>query len=420
MAIEGVYFDLIPVKADGTLDETHKMERITNANGYASFAGLKAGSTYQLKEILHQNYFLPNENKMLVTVTKSENSDVPTITMTETNPNDPEHPKINQNQDGEAVLVYPIQNYLSPETAVISKRFENISANAIQEILNHYQIIVKDEKTGTVIETLTKKNAVWISSDYKQLIWYVGNLTSGGSYTLTEEHYQSTNQAYQNVTVTVQKDIKTIKSAKIPVIIAGNGENKTASVTIEKGTEHNWIRFINTYSNTYDLQLRKVDSVTGKPLQHTVFSLYGKHEESTDPSRWVRYTKSDGTTITLYYIKDAEGTNENRYTTIQNLNFSNTSKSYIYVLQESTVPDGYLPPTDITSEQVLEVTPDQIGNGVYSLSLKNTPKTESLVIQKTVSETLQDKDALYKITLQITDPTFSEQTLKNIHFLIKF
>lgn len=416
LAIEGVYFDLIPVKADGTLDETHKMERITNANGYASFAGLKAGSTYQLKEILHQNYFLPNENKMLVTVTKSENSDVPTITMTETNPNDPEHPKINQNQDGEAVLVYPIRNYLSPETAVISKRFENISANAIQEILNHYQIVVKDEKTGTVIETLTKKNAVWISSDYKQLIWYVGNLTSGGSYTLTEEHYQSTNQAYQNVTVTVQKDIKTIKSAKIPVIIAGNGENKTASVTIEKGTEHNWIRFINTYSNTYDLQLRKVDSVTGKPLQHTVFSLYGKHEESTDPSRWVRYTKSDGTTITLYYIKDAEETNENGYTTIQNLNFSNTSKSYIYVLQESTVPDGYLPPTDITSEQVLEVTPDQIGNGVYSLSLKNTPKTESLVIQKTVSETLQDKDALYKITLQITDPNASEQALKKYPF----
>ena len=81
---------------------------------------------------------------------------------------------------------------------MISKRFENISANAIQEILNHYQIVVKDEKTGTVIETLTKKNAVWISSDYKQLIWYVGNLTSGGSYTLTEEHYQSTNQSYQN------------------------------------------------------------------------------------------------------------------------------------------------------------------------------------------------------------------------------
>ena len=71
LAIEGVYFDLIPIKADGTLDETHKMERITNANGYASFAGLKAGSTYQLKEILHQNYFLPNENKMLVTVTKN-------------------------------------------------------------------------------------------------------------------------------------------------------------------------------------------------------------------------------------------------------------------------------------------------------------------------------------------------------------
>lgn len=39
-----------------------------------------------------------------------------------------------------------------------------------------------------------------------------------------------------------------------------------------------------------------------------------------------------------------------------------------------------------------------------------------MVIQKTVSETLQDKDALYKITLQITDPTASEQALKKYPF----
>lgn len=416
LTMKGVHFDLIPIKKDGTLDETQKIERITNANGYASFAGLKAGSTYQLKEVFYQNYFLPNENKMIVTVTRDENSDIPTITVTETNPNDPEHPKTYQNQDGESVLIYSVQNYLSPETAMISKNFENISSDAIQDILKNYQIVVKNDKTGAIVETLTKENAVRVSSDYKQLIWYVGSLTSGVSYTLTEEHYQSDNQAYQNVTVTAQKDIKISNSAEIPVEISGSGENKTASVTIEKGTEHNWIRFINTYANTYDLQLRKVDSVTGKPLQHAVFSLYGKHEESTDPSRWVRYTKSDGTTITLYYIKDAEETDENGYTTIQNLNFSNTSKSYIYILQESTAPEGYLSPTDITSEQVLEVTPNQIGNGVYSLSLKNTPKTESLVIQKTVSQALQDKDALYKITLQITDPTASEQALKKYPF----
>ena len=43
------------------------------------------------------------------------------------------------------------------------------------------------------------------------------------------------------------------------------------------------------------------------------------------------------------------------------------------MLQETTVPDGYMTPIDISPEQVLEVTPSQIGNGTYALSMK-TPQ----------------------------------------------
>ena len=116
---------------------------------------------------------------------------------------------------------------------------------------------------------------------------------------------------------------------------------------MKKSNTHEWVGFINSYSNTYTLKLRKVDSVTEKPLQNAVFALYGKYEEATDPSRIVRYTKPDGSIIILYYIKNAAPTDADGYTTIQGLHFSDTEKSYIYVLQETTVPDGYMTPIDI-------------------------------------------------------------------------
>lgn len=185
---------------------------------------------------------------------------------------------------------------------------------------------------------------------------------------------------------------------------------------MKKSNTHEWVGFINSYSNTYTLKLRKVDSVTEKPLQNAVFALYGKHEEATDPSRIVRYTKPDGSIIILYYIKNAAPTDADGYTTIQGLHFSDTEKSYIYVLQETTVPDGYMTPIDISPEQVLEVTPSQIGNGTYALSMKNTAKTESLTIQKLVSEQLQEKDVSYSIHLKITDTVDTDQAVKKYPF----
>ena len=159
-----------------------------------------------------------------------------------------------------------------------------------------------------------------------------------------------------------------------------------------------------------------MDSVTENPLQNAVFALYGKHEEATDPSRIVRYTKPDGSIIILYYIKNAAPTDADGYTTIQGLHFSDTEKSYIYVLQETTVPDDYMTPIDISPEQVLEVTPSQIGNGTYALSMKNTAKTESLTIQKLVSEQLQEKDVSYSIHLKITDTVNFAQAVKKYPF----
>ena len=86
------------------------------------------------------------------------------------------------------------------------------------------------------------------------------------------------------------------------------------------------------------------------------------------------------------------------------------------MLQETTVPDGYMTPIDISPEQVLEVTPSQIGNGTYALSMKNTAKTESLTIQKLVSEQLQEKDVSYSIHLKITDTVNFAQAVKKYPF----
>lgn len=302
------------------------------------------------------------------------------------------------------------------EEMTITKTFRNLEENQVNEILkNGYQIVVKNGN-GTILTTLTQANAVRVSSDYKRLIWYVSGLEDGKTYTVTEEHYQSSSQKYANVTVTAQQSDFIVAPYSIPVTVNGTGENRTASLSMKKSNTHEWVGFINSYSNTYTLKLRKVDSVTEKPLQNAVFALYGKHEEATDPSRIVRYTKPDGSIIILYYIKNAAPTDADGYTTIQGLHFSDTEKSYIYVLQETTVPDGYMTPIDISPEQVLEVTPNQIGNGTYTLSMKNTAKTESLTIQKLVSEQLQEKDVSYSIHLKIADTVNFAQAVKKYPF----
>ena len=74
------------------------------------------------------------------------------------------------------------------------------------------------------------------------------------------------------------------------------------------------------------------------------------------------------------------------------------------------MPDGYTAPTEITPEQVLEVKPDQVGNGDYALSVHNTAKTEPLTIRKTVSDDLQTRDNTYTIRLTLTDPNKRQGT----------
>lgn len=228
------------------------------------------------------NYFQPNENTMIVDVTITESSDIPTITVTETTKDGTVHTYTNS--VGNPVLLYSVQNSLSDSTGVITKDFENIPSSEIQKILNNgYQIVVKNGN-GTILTTLTQANAVRVSSDYKRLIWYVSGLEDGKTYTVTEEHYQSSSQKYANVTVTAQQSDFIVAPYSIPVTVNGTGENRTASLSMKKSNTHEWVGFINSYSNTYTLKLRKVDSVTEKPLQNAVFALYGKHEEATDPS----------------------------------------------------------------------------------------------------------------------------------------
>lgn len=83
LTMQGVHFTLTPIDGDGgaTGDAS---EVITNANGYASFTGLRAGTRYRLEEKLTMSYFKPNTNTMIVDVTKTAGSTIPTITVTET------------------------------------------------------------------------------------------------------------------------------------------------------------------------------------------------------------------------------------------------------------------------------------------------------------------------------------------------
>ena len=79
------------------------------------------------------NYFQPNENTMLVDVTRTESSDIPTITVTETTKDGTVHTYTNS--VGNPVLLYSVQNSLSDSTGVITKDFENTPSSEIQKNL---------------------------------------------------------------------------------------------------------------------------------------------------------------------------------------------------------------------------------------------------------------------------------------------
>lgn len=143
LTMNGISFTLTPIDETGKeLPDGTKIQIITNENGYASFTDLKIGTRYQLTEDMTTNYFQPNENIMIVDVTRTESSDIPTITVTETTKDGTVHTYTNS--VGNPVLLYSVQNSLSDSTGVITKDFENIPSSEIQKILNNgYQIVVK-------------------------------------------------------------------------------------------------------------------------------------------------------------------------------------------------------------------------------------------------------------------------------------
>lgn len=406
--IGGVTFTLIPIDENGTATEASAITSVTDGNGKAYFLDLPVGR-YRLEETTPDG-FQPNTATMMVTVTEAATADeIPTIIVTETQKDGTVNTY--QNADGENVLVYAVENHLASHTLVVTKNFEDITYDEIGELLkNGYQIAVTDEK-GETIATLNQNNATRISADRKQIIWNLTDLQVDKSYKLIESNYRS--DLYLEVSVRAEHRIGKESGKELSVDIGES--DSTASVVVTKSNwEYDQVTLTNSYANTFDLQLRKVDSVTGKPLQNAVFSLYGKHEEATDPSRTVQYQDANGNWVTLYYICDATATDENGYTIIRGLKLTDSGKTYVYVLQESTAPDGYLLPDTIESQQILQITPEQLTNGIYSLFIKNESKTETMTVEKQVNGTGTDPNAQYPVHITIfdTDP-FAEATEKH-------
>ena len=380
----------------------------TDSSGRAIFNNLEPG-TYELTESnIYPGY---NEYDEVITVTVTEMTDGDGNKYTYISAVGSVNGDYGSN---ETILTLNIVNTLDPETVVVLKTFEGISADEIASLYDSYQIVVYDSEGNEVtlvdrnneeVDALTFENSARISADGKQVYWNLVRLEPG-EYTIVESGYGHENYTIVSVSATYDDD----DNSSTSLSVVTDDANSTAYISMEKGDEAGFITITNSYENIFDLYIRKVDSVTGEPLTGAVFKIYGSREEATDTTDTIRYYDDEGNVRTLYYVGTTEATDENGYARISGLSLSDDGQSFAYILDESVVPTGYETPemTDedgiIKNEYVITVTVDETNNGMYELQMENTIETYMLTVQKLVPISGSfDENELFGITITITN-----------------
>lgn len=345
----------------------------TNQNGAAYFSNLPAVTrSYTLSETTAPDGYEAIDKKWIVEVVASGSEDdsyVSSVTIFDTDSSG--------NKTGEGTVLFTrdangaitmnleckVTNTPRSQTLTIIKNFEGISDEDFQTLRsnteNPYQIGLTDG-SGQTVRTLTLDTATPITGK-KAFRWKVTGLTAG-DYTLKETNYNHEN--YADTVVTAQVNGTTVAVTK--------GAN-TASCAVKKNSTADTVTLTNTYTNTFTLKLKKVDSANNnKPLVGAVFNLYGPFADAsiTVPegvSRTIRYADDR----TAYYIgqtiSGADGV-----ASYSGLKFQTT-----YVVDEFTAPEGYVKPDKPQIIQPVTVSSGGYSNGVLTRKVPNTSKADA-------------------------------------------
>lgn len=414
--LQGAEFTLTQTKdSDGNAVSGKTQVVTTNYNGRAYFNNLEPG-TYELKEtganVGYQEY------DEIITVTVTEHTDSSGRKYVNVSANGTMHGDYGT---GKTNLMLNIGNTLDPKTVVVVKDFEGISAGEIdRDLKDTYRIQVYDEngnevelvdKANNKVDSLTFDNAARISVDGRKVYWNLVRLEPG-EYTIVESGYRHKNYSEVSISSYYKDEESGGKQENLPVqIVDEKLENERAEIKITKEKEAGYIAITNKYGDLFDLRIRKVDSVNGKPLVGAVFKLYGSHEESTNTQDTIRYYDKNGVVRTLYYIGTTEPTDESGYAVINGLNLTSDDYNFEYILDEVKPPDGYDVPAQadengiIFNKHVFTVRSEQTVNGQYEIKIQNKIRGWPLQVRKRIPQgAVFDADTFFEITIKISDP----------------
>lgn len=333
----------------------------TNQNGAAHFSNLEPG-TYTLEEIEAPAGYQKLNTQWTVEVEKSDDG-VVTVTI--------DGDQIYDSSKGGIQEIYLIQNDPESTTVTVNKQFKVITDAEFAELKDNYCIKITDVN-GNLKNTLTLANAVASTGTYT---WTV-DLECEKNYTFTEYNYSHKNYLDTVVSAVINGTVAPVEKL--------NG-NTVASFSVTKTEAADTVNITNTYSNTFDLQILKVDATdSNAPMKGVYFNIYGDfHFSTTAPegtASTISYTDGKGNSQVAYYVGRTAVTDANGMTLFKNMKLSAGTDTFLYVIDEANTPAGYVKLKE-PIVRIVKVDGDDPNyhNGVYTLTVENFQEFKATV-----------------------------------------
>lgn len=368
----------------------------SNENGAVYFANLQPG-TYTLRETQPPAGYEEYTGSWTVEVTKdTSGSIVVTLYENDASGKPTGAGTVCYNSGGKMIYTKVIYNDTQDSTITIVKSFSGLTEDLVEALVSNS---IPDNDKGYYIE-LTRTNDQGETTSSRLYLfdaspdqtgnvytWTLTNVPVDAQWTLTERNYLL--DAYADTVVTVtQRRMVTDKTT-------GESSTETKALAVKKPSYENGgttevpftfstdtdeinysnrtITVNNHYTNTFDLRLRKVDSVTGEPLVGASFHVYGPYDQAKDISNFITYRG-----IRYYYIGTTAPSGTDGYTTWPGLSLSRDgTATFVYYLDEWQSPGGYIKLDEpLAASVTVSAADDAYSGGVLSMEAPNTKETD--------------------------------------------